>query len=96
MNIFYCEARLSTIRKKGDAAEILALLREQKSSIRYFSKGSTTKIETCQNKDRLNSFDHTLINSSNPLLNVTVVLSEAEAIDQLWKERKYYNMRGRE
>ncbi|MEI5995642.1 hypothetical protein [Candidatus Enterococcus mansonii] len=96
MNIFYCEARLSTIKKKSDAAEILILLRDQESSIRYFAKGSTTKIEPCKNKGRMNSFDYTLITSSNPLLNVTVVLSESEAIDQLWKDRKYYNMKSRD
>lgn len=82
MTIFYCEARLSTIKKKSDVIEILDLLRKQKTSVRYFAKGSTTKIEPCQNKDRKNSFDYTLITSSNPLLNVTVVLSEAEAINQ--------------
>ena len=96
MNIFFCEARLSTIRKKSDAAEIIQLLRDQETSIRYFAYGSTTKLEPSQSKDRLNSFDYTLVNSTNPLLNVTVVLTEGEAIDKLWKDRKYYNMRGRE
>lgn len=96
MTVFYCEARLSTIRKKDDVAEILGLLRKQDTSIRYFANGSTVKLEPSQNKDRTNSFDYTQLHSMNPLLNVTIVLSEAEAIDQLWKERKYYNMRGRE
>ena len=96
MTVFYCEARLSMIKKKSDVAEILELLRKQDTSIRYFANGSTLKLEPSQNEGRANSFDYTQLHSMNPLLNVTIVLSEAEAIDQLWKERKYYNMRGRE
>lgn len=96
MNVFVCDERLTTIKKKCDASEILTLLRKQGASIRYFANGSTVKIESSTNKDRIHSFDYTQLHSMNPLRNVTIVLSEAEAIEQLWKERKYYNMRGRE
>lgn len=96
MNVFVCDERLTTIKKKSDASEILALLREQNTSIRYFANGSTVKLEPSDNKGHLNSFDYTQLHSMNPLLNVTIVLSETEAIEQLWKERKYYNMRGRD
>ncbi|WP_271488963.1 hypothetical protein [Enterococcus sp. 5H] len=96
MNVFVCDVRLTRIKKKCDVSEILALLKKQDASIRYFANGSTVKIESSTNKDRIHSFEYTLLHSMNPLCNVTIVLSEAEAIEQLWKERKYYNMRGSE